>query len=62
MSNNKKGGIPMNQMKKLQENREMLYHLISNSPLKNEEVYKQSCVLDELIVQYMKKQISAQKI
>ncbi|MCR1899549.1 aspartyl-phosphate phosphatase Spo0E family protein [Irregularibacter muris] len=52
----------MNQMKKLQENREMLYHLISNSPLKNEEVYKQSCVLDELIVQYMKKQISAQKI
>lgn len=54
-----KGGMKMNSMKSIQKNRNKLHKLIAQGSLKSDKVYQQSCVLDELILQYMKKQFVA---
>lgn len=51
----------MNSLKKIEKNRELLHDLMTNDPSNRNQIYQQSCILDELILQYMERQTRFKK-
>ncbi len=51
----------MNSLKKIEKNRELLHNLMANDSSNSNQIYHQSCILDELILQYMKRQMRFKK-
>ncbi|RBP42206.1 Spo0E family sporulation regulatory protein-aspartic acid phosphatase [Garciella nitratireducens] len=44
----------MDYLEKIKKNKELLYDLLENDSSNSNEIYDQSCVLDKLILQYMR--------
>lgn len=47
----------MNSLKKIEKNRKLLHNLMENDSSNSNQIYHQSCILDELILQYMEGQM-----